>query len=72
MESVCAYIRHGPGVGLVDPPTARRHRNGDIAFIEFEPHVTFKVALLLPRDRQRSAILEAFVPALKSHLAELN
>ena len=72
MESVCAYIRHGAGVGLVDPLTARCHRDGDIAFIEFEPGVTFKVALLLPRDRQRSAILEGFVRALKSHLAALN
>lgn len=72
MESVCACIRHGAGVGLVDPLTARRHRDGDIAFIEFQPHVTFKVALLLPRDRQRSAILEAFVPTLRSHLVALN
>ena len=37
MESVCAYVRHGVGVGLVDPLTARRHRDGGIAFVEFEP-----------------------------------
>lgn len=71
MESVCAYIRHGAGVGLVDPLTARHHRDGDIAFLEFEEGVTFKVALLLPRDRQRSAILEGFVRALKSDLMAL-
>ncbi len=68
MESVCAYIRHGAGIGLVDPLTARHNRDGDIDFIEFEPHVIFKVALLLPRDRQRSAILKGFMRALQSDL----
>lgn len=71
MESVCAYIRHGAGVGLVDPLTARRHRGAGIAFSRFEPAVTFTVALLLPRDRQRSAILEEFLRELKADLATL-
>ena len=70
MESVCAYIRHGAGVGLIDPLTARRHRDGGIDFVEFEPGVTFTVALLFPRDRQRSAILEGFMRAFRSYLME--
>ncbi|MCY4551092.1 MAG: LysR substrate-binding domain-containing protein [Defluviicoccus sp.] len=72
MESVCGYVRHGAGIGLVDPLTARRHRDRHIAFCEFEPGVTFRVALLLPRDRQRSAILEGFMRALRSDLMALS
>ena len=72
MESVSACIRHGAGVGLADPPTARRHGDAEIVFSRFEPAVTFKVALVLPRDRLRPGILEAFLRVLKSDLSALS
>ena len=65
MESVSACIRHAAGVGLVDPLTAQRHGDAEIVFSRFEPAVTFKVALVLPRDRLRSGILEEFLRILE-------
>ena len=66
MESVSAFVRQGAGVGLLDPFTARRYEHDGIAVRPFEPAINYKIALLLPRDRLRSAILDAFIEAVKA------
>ena len=65
MESVSAFIRQGAGVGLLDPLTAQRYIHKGIVVRRFEPAVTYSIALLLPRDRLRSTLLDKFIRALK-------
>jgi DNA-binding transcriptional LysR family regulator len=65
MESVSAFVRQGAGVGLLDPLTALRYVKDGIVARRFEPAVTFKVALLLPRDRLRSTLLDEFIKTLR-------
>jgi DNA-binding transcriptional LysR family regulator len=66
MESVSAFIRQGAGVGLLDPLTAQRYIGKGIVVRQFEPAVTYNIALLLPRDRLRSNLLDEFVRSLRS------
>ena len=64
-ESVSAFIRQGAGVGLLDPLTAQHYVDKGIVVRRFEPAVTYKIALLLPRDRLRSTLLDEFIRALR-------
>jgi DNA-binding transcriptional LysR family regulator len=66
MESVSAFIRQGAGVGMLDPLTAQRYAGDGIVMRRFEPAIDFKIALLLPRGRPQSAVLEEFISAVKS------
>jgi DNA-binding transcriptional LysR family regulator len=66
MESVSAFIRQGAGVGLLDPLTAQRYVGKGIVVRQFEPAVTYNIALLLPRDRLRSNLLDEFIRSLRS------
>lgn len=69
MESVSAFIRYADCVGLLDPLTAKRYAGNGIAVRPFEPSITYKIALVLPRDRLRSVILDAFISVLKAEFA---
>ena len=69
MESVSAFIRHGACIGLLDPFTARRYAGEGISFRPFEPTISYKIALVLPRDRLRSVILEEFVSMLRNEFS---
>ncbi|MBT5048278.1 MAG: LysR family transcriptional regulator [Rhodospirillaceae bacterium] len=72
MESVSAFIRHGAGVGLLDPLTAKRYVGDGLIVRPFEPSIPHKIALVLPRDRLRSVILEEFIASLKAAFAALD
>jgi DNA-binding transcriptional LysR family regulator len=65
MESVSAFVRQGAGVGLLDPLTAQRYIPDGIVLRRFEPAIIYKIALLVPRDRLRSTLLEAFIKSLR-------
>ncbi|NKB19323.1 MAG: LysR family transcriptional regulator [Alphaproteobacteria bacterium] len=71
MESVSGFLRHGAGVGLLDPLTARRYAGQEIVIRPFAPSITQKIALVLPRDRLRSVVLEEFIKVLRSALGEV-
>jgi DNA-binding transcriptional LysR family regulator len=71
MESVSAFIRHGTCVGLLDPLTARRYAGRGISVHPFDPPVIYKIALVVPRDRLRSAILEKFIETVKTEFTAL-
>ena len=66
MESVSAFIRHGAGIGLLDPFTAQRYSRNGISIRRFEPTIHYRIALLFPRDRLRSEILASFADTLRS------
>jgi DNA-binding transcriptional LysR family regulator len=66
MESVSAFIRRGAGVGILDPLTAQRYAGDGIVMRRFEPAITYQIALLLPRGRLQSALLEEFIGTVKS------
>lgn len=66
MESVSAFIRQRAGVGLLDPFSARHGENNGIVVRRFEPAIIYRIAMLLPRDRMRSSILEEFIETVKS------
>lgn len=68
MESACVFIRQGAGVSLLDPFTARRHADDGIVIRRFEPAIDYKIALLLPRDRLQSAVLDSFIRSVRSEL----
>jgi DNA-binding transcriptional LysR family regulator len=69
MESVSGFLRHDAGVGLLDPLTAKRYAGQGLVVRPFVPSITQKIALVLPRDRLRSAILEEFIAVLRLALA---
>jgi DNA-binding transcriptional LysR family regulator len=69
MESVSSFLRHGAGAGLLDPLTAKRYAGQGLVVRPFVPSITQKIALVLPRDRLRSVVLEEFVAVLRSALA---
>ena len=71
MESVSGFLRHGAGVGLLDPLTARRYAGQGVVVRPFAPSVTQKIALVLPRDRLRSTVLGAFLEMLRTAFAEI-
>lgn len=71
MESVSAFVRHGAGIGLLDPMTARRYRGDDIVIRPFHPAISYRIALMQPRDRLRSTILQNFIDILKSELSSV-
>lgn len=66
MESVSAFIRHGAGVGLLDPFTAQRYARDGIAVRRFDATIGYRIALVFPRDRLRSAILSSFAEKLRA------
>ena len=69
MESVSAFVRHGAGVGLLDPLTAKRYAGTGLIVRPFEPAILHRIALVLPRDRLRSSILDNFVGILRSEFS---
>jgi DNA-binding transcriptional LysR family regulator len=69
MESVSGFLRHGAGAGLLDPLTAKRYAGQGLVVRPFVPSIMQKIALVLPRDRLRSVILEEFISVLRSALA---
>jgi DNA-binding transcriptional LysR family regulator len=68
MESVSGFLRHDAGVGLLDPLTAKRYAGEGLVMRPFAPSIAQKIALVLPRDRLRSVILEEFIAVLRSAL----
>ncbi|MGB0577582.1 MAG: hypothetical protein ACPGPC_15755 [Alphaproteobacteria bacterium] len=54
---------------ILDPITAKRYAGPELVVRPFVPSITQKIALVLPRDRLRSVILEEFIAVLRSALA---
>ncbi|WP_034950614.1 LysR family transcriptional regulator [Erwinia oleae] len=58
--SVCAMVRAGVGVSVVNPLTALDYASSGVAIRRFSIEVPFTVSLIRPRHRPSSALVEAF------------
>lgn len=65
-ELSCALVAGGVGVSIVDPFTAETFaRQGAIALRPFEGPILYAFRLLLPRNRPRSLLADAFLQHLE-------
>ena len=62
--TICAMVQAGLGIGIVNPMTALPYVNHGLTLRPFEPSIYFKTLLLLPPNRQPSAIVADFVDEL--------
>ncbi|EJW5945790.1 LysR family transcriptional regulator [Salmonella enterica] len=69
--SVCAMVRAGAGVSIVNPLTALDYAASGVAVRRFSIDVPFTVSLIRPLHRPTSALVDAFSKHLQTHLSRL-
>ncbi|EBL7062477.1 LysR family transcriptional regulator [Salmonella enterica] len=69
--SVCAMVRAGAGVSIVNPLTALDYAASGVAVRRFSIDVPFTVSLIRPLHRPASALVDAFSKHLQTHLSRL-
>lgn len=66
--SVCAMVRAGMGISVVNPLTALDYADSGVAIRRFSVEVPFTVSLVRPLHRPASALVDALVADVQSHL----
>ncbi len=66
--SVCAMVRAGVGVSIVNPLTALDYADSGVVMRRFSVDVPFTVSLIRPRHRPASALVDAFSQHLQQHI----
>ncbi|EDF8781267.1 LysR family transcriptional regulator [Salmonella enterica] len=69
--SVCAMVRAGAGVSIVNPLTALDYAASGVTVRRFSIDVPFTVSLIRPLHRSASALVDAFSKHLQTHLSRL-
>ncbi|EBP9654981.1 LysR family transcriptional regulator [Salmonella enterica] len=69
--SVCAMVRAGAGVSIVNPLTALDYAASSVTVRRFSIDVPFTVSLIRPLHRPASALVDAFSKHLQTHLSRL-
>ncbi|EDT6682162.1 LysR family transcriptional regulator [Salmonella enterica subsp. enterica] len=69
--SVCAMVRAGAGVSIVNPLTALDYAASGVTVRRFSIDVPFTVSLIRPLHRPVSALVDAFSKHLQTHLSRL-
>ncbi|EAO2662149.1 LysR family transcriptional regulator [Salmonella enterica] len=69
--SVCAMVRAGAGVSIVNPLTALDYAASGVTVRRFSIDVPFTVSLIRPLHRHASALVDAFSKHLQTHLSRL-
>jgi DNA-binding transcriptional LysR family regulator len=69
--SVCALVRQGLGLGIVNPLTALEWAGDTLHARPLSVHIPFHVALVLPQVRAPNPLRDAFVVALREAAADL-
>ncbi|EAW6091259.1 LysR family transcriptional regulator, partial [Salmonella enterica] len=69
--SVCAMVRAGAGVSIVNPLTALDYAASGVTVRRFSIDVPFTVSLIRPLHRPASALVDAFSKHLQTHLSRL-
>ncbi|BFJ69437.1 MULTISPECIES: LysR family transcriptional regulator [Salmonella] len=69
--SVCAMVRAGAGVSIVNPLTALDYAASGVTVRRFSIDVPFTVSLIRPLHRLASALVDAFSKHLQTHLSRL-
>ena len=70
--SVCAMVRAGVGVSIVNPLTALDYASSGVVIRRFSIDVPFTVSLIRPRHRPSSALVETFSAHLQQHISLFN
>lgn len=68
--SVCAMVRAGVGISVVNPFTALDYAASGVAIRRFSVEVPFTVSLIRPLHRPASALVDAFSQHLQHHAAQ--
>ncbi|HGK4673287.1 TPA: LysR family transcriptional regulator [Kluyvera georgiana] len=69
--SICAMVRAGVGISVVNPLTALDYANSGVAIRRFSVDVPFTVSLIRPLHRPASALLDTFTAHLQAHLSRI-
>ncbi|EEJ7719952.1 LysR family transcriptional regulator [Salmonella enterica] len=69
--SVCAMVRAGAGVSIVNPLTALDYAASGVTVRRFSIDVPFTVSLIRPLHRPASALVDAFSKHLQTRLSRL-
>lgn len=64
--TACSLVAQGVGVAVVEPFSAAGFLGDGIVVRPFRPAIKYRFDLLYPRSRERSKLLNAFVPMLKT------
>jgi len=69
--SICAMVKAGAGISVVNPLTALDYVNSGVVMRRFSVDVPFTVSLIRPLHRPSSALVEAFTQHLQASLHTL-
>jgi len=69
--SVCAMVREGLGIALVNPLTALAFSGDGLVLRPFAVAIPFRVSVVRPERRSPTALAEAFVAALRDEAAAI-
>ena len=69
--SICAMVRAGAGISVVNPLTALDYADSGVVVRRFSVEVPFTVSLIRPLHRPRSALVDAFVAHLQESLPQI-
>lgn len=69
--SICAMVKAGVGISVVNPLTALDYVNSGVVIRRFSINVPFTVSLIRPMHRPRSALVEAFTAHLQQNLSHI-
>ena len=69
--SICAMVKAGVGLSVVNPLTALDYVNSGVAIRRFSLDVPFTVSLIRPLHRPAAALLETFTAHLQAHLSRI-
>lgn len=67
-EAVCAFVREGFGVSIVEPISAAESLGRGLTARPFKPEIEYEYSLLYPRNRPTGRLTEKFVETLKQEL----
>lgn len=65
--SVCAMVKAGVGISIVNPLTALDYQGQGLTVKRFSESVPFTVSLIRPLHRPESALVNAFSEHLQQH-----
>ena len=69
--SICALVRAGAGISVVNPLTALDYAESGVVVRRFSVDVPFTVSLIRPLHRPGSALVDAFVQHLQTSLPRI-
>lgn len=69
--SVCAMVRAGMGISIVNPFTALDYAQSGVAVRRFAISIPFNVSLIRPLHRPASALVDAFISHLQQELGTI-